>query len=80
MKNVTCYLHGLDLRPTLCHDCARAASIPAPALAPTRVISLTDTTFNALERTIDRQGKVNFRIRPGRVLEQPVNLDPWARA
>lgn len=78
MKNATCYLHGLDLRPTLCHDCARAASAPVEATPPTRILRLTDTTFQAMERTIDSQGRINFRLR--RPIERPVSSDPWAYA
>ena len=76
MKNATCYLHGRDLRPTLCHDCARAASAPVEAVPPTRTLRLTDDDFNALERTYDHQGKIAFRAR--RPLVRPVSSDPWA--
>ena len=74
MKNATCYLHGRDLRPSLCADCARCEA-PA-ALPPTRTLRLTDDDFNALERTYDAKGKINFRaLRP---LVRPVSSDPWA--
>lgn len=74
--NTTCYLHGRDLRPNLCADCARCEQ--PKALPPTRTLSLTDTTFQAMERVYDAQGQVSFRFR--RPIERPVSSDPWAYA
>lgn len=75
MKNATCYLHGRDLRPTLCAECARA--VPAPALAPTRTLQLTDTMQGQMRRVIDpTTGVVRFQLnRPIAVPDS--RLQPW---
>jgi len=75
MKNVTCALHGSDLRPNLCNDCARVST---PALPPSRVIRLTADDFEAIEKVYDPRGGISFRQR--RPIAVPTNLDVWARA
>jgi hypothetical protein len=75
MKNATCYLHGLDLRPDLCSDCARCTPV---VVAPSRVLRLSNADHGAMERTYDQRGHVGFRlVRP---VEAPAKLDPWANA
>lgn len=78
MKNATCYLHGRDLRPTLCNDCARASRAPVQIVPPTRTIRLIPSDFQAMEKVIDRQGKIGFRERFP--IARPDVTDPWAFA
>lgn len=65
----SCPIHGSDLKPRVCNDCAR--------LTPTdRLLRLTDTMVGQLERFIDERGRVAFRaVRPIKAPE--TRLQPW---
>lgn len=76
MKNTTCFLHGLNLRPELCNECARCER-----LLPSKKLKITDAERGALVRVLDRSGRISFRaVRP---IEQPApswHRDAWHNA
>jgi len=61
MKNVTCSIHGLNLRQDLCNECARATPI-AEAIETGRVLCLRNDDIGAVKRSTDSRGNVNFQL------------------
>lgn len=66
----TCYIHGANLRPERCADCAR---IPAVS------VKLTPADTNRLVRIIDDSGRVAFRLVDGPIPTPERLALPWAQ-
>lgn len=56
-SSTQCDLHGSNLRPSVCKECASVATEPERQ----RVLQLTDTLVGCLVRSIDERGRISFR-------------------
>lgn len=68
-----CDLHGSNLRPSVCKECALVRSEPLRQ----RVISLTDTLLGCLVRSIDDRGRIIFKTVNGPIPVPESRLAAW---